>query len=1042
MKLGNYKLFLLAGTIFLFAASAAAQTTSTDNTLNSTGVAAIQSTTSSNYQLSIGGAVKIFHSGNSGLSSASLYLLNTSASGREYFINSDNAGSFRIVDNTAGTPRFIVYNSGNIGVGTSSDGGYKFDVNGTSRFSLDAIVNSLTVGKGSGTNTTTNTAFGLNVLGANTTGTNNTAFGYKSLYSNTEGFQNVAIGVNAMYSTTGTGSTGYQNTAMGYEALYSNTTGNNNTAIGSHAMYTNTTGVYNTGIGSSALASNTTGIYNTAVGVNAMVKTTTGGYNTAVGYTTLNENLTGTSNTAIGWQALFANTGNNNTAVGRDALTYNTTGINNTAVGMSALYQSGTGYNNTALGTIALQSTNSGIGNTASGVAALQFNTDGSYNSAFGHYAGNDVTTGQYNLLLGPNAGRGITTGNYNTIIGGQVTGLSSSLSNNIIIADGQGNRRINVDASGNVGIGTTTPSAFVHIKSQGGSNRGLLIESTSSANYATMELRNDADDLTQIGLTGSSFSSGIFNSKSTTINTNAAGGINLVAYNAAGNVRFATGGTATSNERMRIDNNGNVGIGITSPTAQLHTTGTVRFAGLTNDNSVDRIVATDANGNLYYRSASSLGGSGTGGWSLTGNALTDPATHFIGTTDDKDFVIKANNNTLGVFRSNRQSVALGIAATVTGANSTAIGYNATGSGDLATAIGYNTTASATYATAMGYLARSTGSGSVSIGSNTTASGDYSMATGTQTIARSYGEYATGIFNTDVSPLSTNSFVNNDRLFTIGNGTDDTHRSNALTILKSGNIGIGTSSPTHKIHAYGLNPSLYLEGDDNSYYTSIVLKSNVGTGIIDNYGPLNWRSGIWSLATSANNKNSGVGATTQGNYAITLDPTLTPFSVMGAQSQTGDLFRVNKNVSPTIGYVTEENVFNINKDGNVGIGTANTTGTDYKLYVETGIRTRKVKVDVASWPDYVFMPTYKPLSLTELEEYLLKNKHLPDVPSAEEVEKNGIDLGSNQTVLLKKVEELTLYMIEMSKQMEALNKKVEALSKENEQLKNNISNNK
>ena len=57
-----------------------------------------------------------------------------------------------------------------------------------------------------------------------------------------------------------------------------------------------------------------------------------------------------------------------------------------------------------------------------------------------------------------------------------------------------------------------------------------------------------------------------------------------------------------------------------------------------------------------------------------------------------------------------------------------------------------------------------------------------------------------------------------------------------------------------------------------------------------------------------------------------------------------------------------------------------------------------------------------------------KNKHLQDLPAADEIEKNGIDLGNVQTTLVKKVEELTLYMIE-------LNKKVEALSKENEQLK-------
>lgn len=73
--------------------------------------------------------------------------------------------------------------------------------------------------------------------------------------------------------------------------------------------------------------------------------------------------------------------------------------------------------------------------------------------------AGVNVTTGYRNTIIGYNLGGGITTGFANTIIGANLGSLSSSLSNNIIIADGDGNRRINVDASGRVGIGTNTPS-------------------------------------------------------------------------------------------------------------------------------------------------------------------------------------------------------------------------------------------------------------------------------------------------------------------------------------------------------------------------------------------------------------------------------------------------------------------------------------------------------------------------------------------------------------------------------------------------------
>lgn len=80
----------------------------------------------------------------------------------------------------------------------------------------------------------------------------------------------------------------------------------------------------------------------------------------------------------------------------------------------------------------------------------------------------------------------------------------------------------------------------------------------------------------------------------------------------------------------------------------------------------------------------------------------------------------------------------------------------------------------------------------------------------------------------------------------------------------------------------------------------------------------------------------------------------------------------------------------------------------------------KVAVYGGTWPDYVFSPTYKLRSLDSLEQFIQLNKHLPEVPTASDVEKNGIDLGNNQVLLLKKVEELTLIVIELNKRIEKL----------------------
>lgn len=153
-----------------------------------------------------------------------------------------------------------------------------------------------------------------------------------------------------------------------------------------------------------------------------------------------------------------------NTRLGVSALSNNSTGTDNVAIGNLALASANsTGSNNTAVGSLALNSSTSGSASTAVGGEALRFST-GSLNVGIGRGAGYDLTSGNYNTIIGVLTGRGITTGGSNTIIGSSVTGLSSSLSNNIIIADGDGNRRINVDASGRVGLGTNTPSTAAQL--------------------------------------------------------------------------------------------------------------------------------------------------------------------------------------------------------------------------------------------------------------------------------------------------------------------------------------------------------------------------------------------------------------------------------------------------------------------------------------------------------------------------------------------------------------------------------------------------
>jgi len=129
-----------------------------------------------------------------------------------------------------------------------------------------------------------------------------------------------------------------------------------------------------------------------------------------------------------------------------------------------------------------------------------------------------------------------------------------------------------------------------------------------------------------------------------------------------------------------------------------------------------------------------------------------------------------------------------------------------------------------------------------------------------------------------------------------------------------------------------------------------------------------------------------------------------------------------------IGSVADKSLV-ITTSNKVGIGTEDmfcTDCDDYRLFVKDGIRTEKIKVDIAAnngWADYVFEPDYNLMPLTEVEQFIKQNGHLPEVPTTAEAIANGIELKEMNILLLKKVEELTLYSIELQKRIEALESK-------------------
>jgi hypothetical protein len=271
----------------------------------------------------------------------------------------------------------------------------------------------------------------------------------------------------------------------------------------------------------------------------------------------------------------------------------------------------------------------------------------------------------------------------------------------------------------------------------------------------------------------------------------------------------------------------------------------------------------------------------------------------------------------------------------------------------------------------------------------------------------------------------------------------------------SGNVGIGITAPQGPLHVYGGNAVLWglnvgygtspavITTDDNTKgmsfriagteYFRLHNNGNVGIGTTDPQTKLHIQGG--SLGSNVGDQTNLLklhsGAGSGGNVSY-----LDFFTYR--HSAGNDWLTASTRIQQTIDVSKQAYIeFNpldmrwgmalgtnstarlyIGDNGRVGIGTTNINDANYKLFVETGIRTRKVKVDISTWADYVFSSSYKLPSLKEVEAFIKKNNHLPDVPSEAEVKKEGLNLGENQALLLKKIEELTLYLIEQNRKIE------------------------
>ena len=313
-------------------------------------------------------------------------------------------------------------------------------------------------------------------------------------------------------------------------------------------------------------------------------------------------------------------------------------------------------------------------------------------------------------------------------------------------------------------------------------------------------------------------------------------------------------------------------------------------------------------------------------------------------------------------------------------------------------------------------------SGNVGIGSNAAATNAklYLFNTMTGNSHSTLGGYSPGIkFNTstfaaadwDQSTIGLASGANqflsnslaNDFIFTNNTGGANilfgtcTGGSSIerMRIASTGRIGIGTNNPSSLLHIQNGNFQ--------------ITNSGALTGLANAKTGLSFGSNVTSMAA--------------------------PTDYSWIQSSNGPLLL---NPLSTTTLTTQANNY-------VAIGysanTSTTPGLGYNLLVAGKIMCEELKIKIksgSSWPDYVFSADYKLMSVDSLQRFIIQNNHLPDVPSASEVEENGIMAGEMSGILLKKIEELTLYMIEQNKNMAVQNTQNEmqaqAISNQQEQI--------